>query len=267
MKNVKGTIDIDSERLSLLSDLQTTATNKIDFLVDNSQTSYKPLKRAGVYSDGTEKVEKGYEDIRQSLKDCLKVLGDYYTDLDSLEKELILAVESIEIPNSYKLNQSFSMSNPNIIQLSKEDGTAIKPDNLGVDFEEVKTGDDMEKVMLKNILADSTKSVEYVDATNELNKEKLQNISKAQEFEVKQLDDQTNIDREEMLERLKTEGDLEIRQADEQSLIDKANILQNIKNNNVAVEEEFEIDNKEDKIEDNFSLEEEEKPNEIEGQQ
>ena len=238
--NNKGAIEIDSERVSRFSDFVGSSTNRIDYAIDNSNSSFKPLKRTGLYKKGFDRVERGYGEIRDSLKRYSNVLNDYYNSLDNMEKKHIEIINEVKIPGDYSLNDTFGVSHAANVTLTKENGKAVNSDNLNVENNDINIGEQIDNKNLENINGDTTREVEY-DASSSVNKEEINEMKKYSNVEIGELEDNSLIEGKENLGEVKTDADTEIREEEEQSVIQKKEIEDF--NSRKVVAEESEKDN------------------------
>ena len=160
-----------------------------------------------------------------SIKGYIKVLNDYYTDLETLEKKLSKVVEGIRVPEDYKLNKNYFVSAAAKVQLSKDDGRSINPDNEKTVTDEINIGEGIEKENLNNITQEETKNVEYDDRSN-IKQENLENIEKDNDLDVKQIDETSVIEGKENLGDIKTDGNTEIQDVIDEYKIEKQEDLE-----------------------------------------
>lgn len=149
----KSKIDIDTEKVTLFSDTINTGSNLISGTVDSSQKDFGVLKKNKIFSNGFNKIEKGYSEVQQSLKGYVSILNDYYEDLGTTEKKYVSAVESIEVPRSFILNDVLFASTNKEVDLKKKDGKSVVDGNDSVSESELNTSTGI----LKDVVFDQTK--------------------------------------------------------------------------------------------------------------
>lgn len=124
-KSKKSKIDIDTETFALFQDNMKTGSQLISGTVDGSQKDFAVLKRNKIFSNGFNKIEKGYTEVQQSLNSYVSILTDYYEELGTTEKKYVSEVDTIEVPRSFKLSDVIFESTHKSIDLTKTDGKSV----------------------------------------------------------------------------------------------------------------------------------------------
>ena len=262
MKKDVERINIDSTRVAIANDFFGESSNRINYMVQDSETNFEGLKKTGVMNKNLNQVQKGYLEIQQSLKGYAKVLNDYYNDLDSMEKEYIELINGIKVPKDFRLNSSFSVNGASSVTLRKEDGKSINSDNNRAINDVLNDEELINKQNLEDIKNEETQKKEY-DDTSIIQKENIGNINNQENLDVKELDNETSINQEERLGMLNTNSDTNIRENDNASIINEVN-LENIENNHIEpqsfIDNNQTVHNEEDK---NLYENEQEKENSV----
>ena len=84
--NNSKSITIDSNMVSNYNDFRAKISNNVNRLVDDSQSNFKTLKKNGIFRNGFGRIEKGYNEIGQSLVKYADILNNYYNDLNKMQK-------------------------------------------------------------------------------------------------------------------------------------------------------------------------------------